>query len=506
VRFLRGIWHQPAEVGPRRTRWDWVVVALVLLLGTLEALTSGLGWQAERAVVAVVIAPVLLERRRAPLPALVVVAGITATTIVAFSVADHALPLSGLALLVAIYSLVRWASVRHLVVGLGVVVVHAVVVHLADPNSSVSAGSLIHGSAALTAGAARVRSDRPVRRSTDPAMEPGPQIAQVLLAGHTRRLAATSRALRVVTIVLLSAGLFVATQGTFIADQLASHATRARSPAMDAEWSIDAATLRRAAEASAGTHGPGGAVRHTVDYPHELLAALESPSSSVEGNVTVIDGTGFLQHDPRFAVGLPLLEFLEYAAIARFPVIKLDLKRDRVGTIIGEVDEAVDRFGLDPRHLQFNADVFRGPGVGEDVFGARADKSFTDRMYNLLVMELETSDLVRVAGHFPESTIVISSTTPTGPHDEGYSEDHLDQFIEAATEIRRKHPGQPLAFAVRGDLAAQSGPHLLQGLTAIDDSHVIAWWSADVRPRVGEVQALRAAGVTFFDPGPETEE
>ena len=328
----------------------------------------------------------------------------------------------------------------------------------------------------------------------------------VSLPRRTLRWAWRSKLVRIIAVVMVAIGLFAATQGAFIAEQLAGYVTDTRSPAVPAEWLVDGTTLRRAAEASQGTHDSDGAIRHTVDYPYQLLSALESPTFSVEANVTVIDGTAFLQHDPREPVGMPLLEFLEYAAIADFPIVKLDLKRDRVGTIIEEVQQAIDRFGLDPRRLQFNADVFRGPGVKNDIFGARSDLSFTDRMYNLIVMELETSDLVRVAEHFSESTILISSTTPTGPREEGYSEDHLVQFIRAAHEIRQVNPGQSLAFVVRGDLAARSGPQLMEGLTAIENSYVSAWWSADVPPMSGEIETLRARGVTFFDLGQEVDD
>jgi len=186
--------------------------------------------------------------------------------------------------------------------------------------------------------------------------------------------------------------------------------------------------------------------------------------------VGVVDGTPVLQHDPRVPIGMPLLQFLEHAAIADFPIVKLDLKRDDSGPIIADVHRAVDQFGLEPSQMHFNANVFRGPGVENDIFGARSDKSFVDRMYNLIVMELETSDLVRFAEEFPDSTIVISSTTATGPMDLSYSENHLDQFVNAANKVRQTNPEQPLAFAVRGDLAAQSGPEFIEGLSAVENS------------------------------------
>ncbi|NNC80366.1 MAG: DUF2181 domain-containing protein, partial [Acidimicrobiales bacterium] len=326
------------------------------------------------------------------------------------------------------------------------------------------------------------------------------------VVGATRRAAgrvARSRSGRIAGALLLIVGLFLLTQRSFVAEQMASYATDSQSPPLPAEWMVDDAILQSAAEASRGTHGPDGEIHHTVDYPHQLLAALESPTYSVEGNVTVVDGTAVLQHDPRVPIGMPLLQFLEYAAIAELPIVKLDLKRDDSGPIIADVHQAVDEFGLKPSQMHFNANVFRGPGVENDIFGARSDKSFVDRMYNLIVMELETSDLVRFAEEFPDSTIVISSTTATGPMDIGYSEKHLDQFVEAAEEIRETNPQQPLAFAVRGDLAAQSGPGFIEGLSAVDNSYVAAWWSGDVPSEPEEIQTLRNQGVTFFDTGQE---
>lgn len=312
-----------------------------------------------------------------------------------------------------------------------------------------------------------------------------------------------SRVARVIGMVIVALGLFLATQRSFVADQLAGYATDSRSPPAPAEWLVDETILRQAAEASRGTHTKDGEIYHTVDYPYQLLAALESPTFSVEANVTVIDGTPVLQHDPRVPMGMPLLEFLEYAAIAEFPIVKLDLKRDDVGPIIADVQEAIDRFGLDPAQVHFNANVFRGPGVENDIFGARSDKSFTDRMYNLIVMELETSDLIHLARHFPDATIVISSTTATGPIDESYSEEHLEQFIRAANQIRRESPGQSLVFAVRGDLAAKSPPEFHDGLAVIDNSYVAAWWSGDVPSTPEDIETLRNVGVGFFDLGQE---
>ncbi len=471
-------------------RWfDWAILVVTLALGLLEAVSPGLGWPVVRVAAALFFAAALLLRRRRPLAVLAAMAGANVAANVALSLADHAMLLSGLVLTVAVHSLARWGRREQLAVGTLVVVAHGVAILLVDQNSSLGSVVLLHGGPLAAGLVARPSSAARVGGAHQP-------FVRRALAG-VRRV----RALRVLGIVVLFVWLFVTTQGAFVADQTVSYVTRARSPAPDVEWLVDDAALRRAAEVSRGTHGPDGAVRHTVDYPFQLLAALESPTLSVEANVTVIDGRGFLQHDPRDPVGMTLSDLLEIASLAEFPIVKLDLKRDRVGPILDEVQQAIDDHGLDPRRLQFNADVFRGPGVENDVLGARTDMSFVDRIYNLVVMELETSDLARIASRFPESTIVISSTTPTGSLSHGYSLTHLRQFLRSAEVIRQVNPDQVLAFAVRGDLAVTAADGFLEGLTAVEDSHVAAWWSADVRPTDAEIEELRARGVTFFDLG-----
>ena len=345
-------------------------------------------------------------------------------------------------------------------------------------------------------------STEPVR-DVDPSSEDSGWLPADSLPARFARRAWHSKVVRVFGVLLILLVLFVTTQRAFIAAYLASYVTDSQSPEIPAEWLVDDAVLRSAAEASRGTHNPDGEIRHTVDYPYQLLAALETPTFSAEANVTVVDGIASLQHDPRVPMGMALLDFLEYAAIAEFPIVKLDIKRDLVGPIMDDVQQAVDRFGLDPQRVHFNANVFRGPGVEDDIFGARNDKPFTDRMYNLMVMELETSDLIRITRRFPDSTIVISSTTATGPLDEGYTQDHLEQFISAAAEVREVNPDQSIAFAVRGDLAAMSGAAFVEGLAVVDNSYIAAWWSGDAPSKPHEVETLQDLGVTFMDFGQE---
>jgi hypothetical protein len=135
------------------------------------------------------------------------------------------------------------------------------------------------------------------------------------------------------------------------------------------------------------------------------------------------------------------------------------------------------------------------------VFGARTDLSFTDGMYNLIVMELETSDLVRIAEEFPQSTIAISSITPTTEDEayvpQPYTEEHLDEFLRAASEVRAVNPDQPIVFVMRGDLAALTDPSILTELDEIGD--LAAWWSLEVPPRPGEIELLERRGVDLID-------
>jgi hypothetical protein len=479
VRRLRGM--PPPDLPAGRSRSDWVVVAVTLVVGGAETLSSGLGWPALRAIAALVMAGALLQRRRAPLAVLAIAAGSNLVANVALQIAGHFLLISGLMLVVAVYALVRWASGRDVLIGTAIVAVHAGLGRLVDPNWSAIGALLFAGLPVALALTMRAGAER--RTATD--MAPGsPRWPAVL---------------RVAAVGVVALVLVVASGGVFVVDQIQSYITRTRSPAAPDESAVDAAALRRAAEAGRGTHGPDGAIIHTVDYAHQLLAALEQPTFSVEADVTVIDGEAFLQHDPRDPVGLPLLEFLEYAAIAEFPIVKLDLKRDRVGPIIDEVHRAVDEFGLDPAGVQFNADVFRGPGVDENVLGARTDLSFADALYNLVVMELETADLVRIARSFPEATIVISATPPKQTPDHGYLAEHLEHYLDAAAEIRAASPSQPLVFAVRGDLAARSGASFLDALHDVERSSVAAWWAAEAPPAPGEIETLLGWGVTFLD-------
>ena len=109
---LRSIWDLPAVAEPpRRARSDWFVLAFTLLLGLGEAQSSGLGWSVLRVGVAIVLALVLLWRRRAPLGVLLATAGITLAIGIALRVAEHFLLVTGLTFAVAIYALVRWARV-----------------------------------------------------------------------------------------------------------------------------------------------------------------------------------------------------------------------------------------------------------------------------------------------------------------------------------------------------------------------------------------------------------
>lgn len=482
--FARRLWEAPApHAPPGRCRSDGVVVALVSIVGVAETLSSGLGWPALRAIAALALAGALLQRRRAPLAVLAITVGIDLVVDIALQIAGHFLLISGVMLVVAEYALVRWASARDVLIGMAIVAVHAVVGSFVDPNWSLLGALLCSVLPVALACSMRVGAERATAAGTVPGRPRWPGVLRVGAIGA-------------VTVVLV-----VASGGVFVVDQIQSYITRTRSPSAPDEWDVDAMTLRSVAEAGRGTHGPDGAIIHTVDYAHQLLAALGQPTFSVEADVTVIDGDAFLQHDPRDPVGLRLLEFLEYAAIAEFPIVKLDLKRDRVGPIIDEVRRAVAEFGLDPAGVHFNADVFRGPGVDENILGARTDLSFADGLYNLVVMELETADLVRLATAFPEATIVISATPPKRTPDHGYLAEHLDHYLDAAAEIRAASPSQRLVFAVRGDLAARSDAAFLGTLHGVERSSVAAWWAAEAPPTPDEIETLRSRGVTFFDVG-----
>ena len=146
----RAIWREPRPVGaPQVGRVDW------LLVGAFEAATlvegiarPQLAGRPDVILLAMAVLPVLLWRRSHPLTACLVgfgVAGLLSATQLVTRTADLG-PSSMMAILILLYSLVRWGSGREIAVGLPCVVA---VVALGMYAAAAGSADLIGGSLLL---------------------------------------------------------------------------------------------------------------------------------------------------------------------------------------------------------------------------------------------------------------------------------------------------------------------------------------------------------------------
>ena len=149
-RLWRALWREPRPVGPPPVRRaDW------LLVGGFEAATlvesiarPQLAGRPDVILLAMAVLPVLLWRRSHPLTACLVgfgVAGLLSATQLVTRTADLG-PSSMMAILILLYSLVRWGSGREIAVGLPCVVA---VVALGMYAAAAGSADLIGGSLLL---------------------------------------------------------------------------------------------------------------------------------------------------------------------------------------------------------------------------------------------------------------------------------------------------------------------------------------------------------------------
>ena len=123
--IVRDVWAEPASPDPPDTsRWDKVVVPVLMVGGLAEGLfSSEVGWPVATIAVVVPIPLALLWRRTHPLRTAVIVFG-------AYTVLYGAMLAAGVTstfvnfgvIVLSVYSLVRWASGRDAIIGLGVAI------------------------------------------------------------------------------------------------------------------------------------------------------------------------------------------------------------------------------------------------------------------------------------------------------------------------------------------------------------------------------------------------
>jgi len=191
--------------------------------------------------------------------------------------------------------------------------------------------------------------------------------------------------------------------------------------------------LLEAARAGAGARGapPAGEIRHAHvgSTPAELMAALTGDFQSIEGDVGMTGETPVMRHDPRDPVGMTFLEWLEIVAPADFAIVKIDVKRDKVGPIIEDLRTAIRDYGLREDSLLINADVLKGPA-------AYGELNELEVLYNRAGLELEPQDLVEMADAFPQAAISIGLTTGRVAGGGGYRPADVDAVRDLATSLR----------------------------------------------------------------------
>lgn len=150
VTFRRSVWHEPRPADARPVgRLDWLLAGVFAAAALVEGIVRpGLDWRPVVTVLALALVPALLWRRSRPLMAALVgwgVAGLLSVLQLTAHVGDLGL-YSMIAVLILLYSLVRWGSGREIVLGTAFV---AVVVALGMYATSAGWADVFGGSVLL---------------------------------------------------------------------------------------------------------------------------------------------------------------------------------------------------------------------------------------------------------------------------------------------------------------------------------------------------------------------
>jgi signal transduction histidine kinase len=127
ITVRRSLWHEPRPAdAPPIGRLDWLLVGVFAVAALVEGiLRPDLAWRPVVTVLALALLPALLWRRSRPLLAVLVgwgVAGLLSVLQLTLDAGDLGL-LSMMAVLIVLYSLVRWGSGQEMVIGAAFVTV-----------------------------------------------------------------------------------------------------------------------------------------------------------------------------------------------------------------------------------------------------------------------------------------------------------------------------------------------------------------------------------------------
>lgn len=202
----RSLLAEPRAPDPPARVWrDWALVAALIPVVVLEGvLREDLVWRVASVVVALALLPTLLWRRTHPLAAVVVAFGLLAVVHVASLAAGvdwMGLDTTVFFVVLLIYSLLRWASGRHAVIGLAVFSIPVLLSGLDAPASNVVGGGLFVLAVAAVGVAVRYQSNARSRGMDQVKLLEREQLARELhdtVAHHVSAIAIRAQAGRVV--------------------------------------------------------------------------------------------------------------------------------------------------------------------------------------------------------------------------------------------------------------------------------------------------------------------
>lgn len=203
----RSLWAEPRVPDPPVRVWrDWALVGALVPVVVLEGvLREDLVWRVASVVVALALLPTLLWRRTHPLAAVVAAFGLLAVVDAASLAAGvdwMGLDTTGFVVVVLlIYSLLRWASGRHAVIGLAVFSILVLLSGRDAPASNVVQGGLFMLAVAAVGVAVRYQSNARSRGMDQVKLLEREQLARELhdtVAHHVSAIVVRAQAGRVV--------------------------------------------------------------------------------------------------------------------------------------------------------------------------------------------------------------------------------------------------------------------------------------------------------------------